>query len=66
MNEKANKSITLRVIFPGALSKVFLKLRMRHISLSFIKIQTLAASKKRSLESIFNLRPAACDGGCAS
>ncbi len=63
MNDEPNKSITLPLNFPGALNKVFLKLRMRHISLRFIKIQTLAAPKKRSLESIFNLKAAACDVG---
>ena len=63
MNEEPNKSITLPLNFPRALHKVFSKLRMRRVSLHFIKIQTLAAPKKRSLKSIFNLKAAACDVG---
>lgn len=63
MNEELNKSITLPQNFPRARHKVFLKLRMCHISLGFIKIQTVAAPKKRSLESIFNLRAAAYNVG---
>lgn len=61
MNEEPDKPITLPLNFPRAVHKVFLELRMR--SPCFIKIQTLAAPKKRSLESIFNLKAPACDVG---
>lgn len=61
VNEEPDKSITLPLNFPGAARKVFLELRMR--CRCFIKIQTLAGPKKRSLESIFNLKAPACDVG---
>lgn len=59
----SQQSITLTLNFPRALYKVFFTLKMVLVSTVFIKIQTLAAPKKRSLESIFNLRHAACDVG---